>query len=421
MIELKTYILPNGFTLLYVPYEQYESASCILVGKAGSSYETDNEIGVAHMLEHLVFDGSKKYQNQDLLQGVIVDIGGRRGGGTDPYTVRYSAKVLKKDIEKAFDYLAEVTMNPLLTKEDLDKEKKVIVQELNKKMSNPLYDFWNDFSEMQFPKQRIAKDNVGSVEDVQNINIETVRGFFTKHYTASNFILAVCGNLDFEVLKVLCEKYFSPMKPGSKNKNKIWDLNRNHQVLNRNREDRKQAYFDITWWGYDTNDPRRFVVSYLGNTLGRARLSRLHRKLREEMHLVYSTGAHITFGNTHGSFGIDASLFEESFEQAIIAVKEILKDISEHHISDEEFERAKNYAIADHVFMSEDPFDVGAFYVVNMLNDQNKTLESELAGYTKVTKEDVLRAAQEIFSKPPRIGVMSKSLTEEDVRRAWGS
>lgn len=149
MIEVKTYKLSNGFTLVYAPYEQYESVSLMLVGKAGSSYENTNEIGVAHMLEHLVFDGTTKYQNQDLLQGVIVDLGGRRGGSASPFIVNYHAKVLKKDIAKAFDYLSEVTINPLLREEDLEKEKKIITQEISRKMSDPLYDFWNDLRKLR--------------------------------------------------------------------------------------------------------------------------------------------------------------------------------------------------------------------------------------------------------------------------------
>ena len=137
MKSLYRFTLSNGLRVVYIPYEAVNTVTICLRGLAGSNYETNDEIGIAHLLEHYVTFGSKKHPNTDKFRNIVLKRGGRITGTTSRDEVAFLVKILKPDVKYGLEYLSELFFYPELKKEKLQKVKKTVIQEIMQNIENP--------------------------------------------------------------------------------------------------------------------------------------------------------------------------------------------------------------------------------------------------------------------------------------------
>ncbi len=392
----------------------------ILIAKAGSNFEKEKEIGGAHFLEHLVFDGTQNYPSRDKIKGLILDVGGRGGASTSRESVDFDVKILKKDMERGFKYLSELILRPLMREEDVTKQKGIITQEINRFVDDPEAYVGRISYKLLFPGQRMGRFNSGDVSDVSKLSKTEIKSFKDRNYVAKNFVLSVCGNIDAKEVFDLSEKYFGEMDGGERNDAILFNQKPGLDVLVDKRESLKQTQLLVSFYGISYKDERRYALTFLRNILGGSSLSRLFRRIRTEKGYAYSVSAFFSAYSNVGVFGIYAGIDEAKTGEVLKIIKDECRRISTDLVDDAEYERVKKNVEAGFVYSLESPFSRAEFYAYStLLGKEWWTHETELKSMLSVKKEEILGVSRDLLSQEPKITVLTKALEENGIRNFW--
>lgn len=420
MIEPKRHKLKNGLRIIFIPNKSVESVAVILKGMAGSRHENRNQVGIAHFLEHLVFDGTEKYPTSKELESLIESLGGMANAATSSEYVEYWTKGLKQHIESSFEYLSQLFLHPLLKEKDIKKEKTVIEQEINRFKDSPgMYTSRLSYK-LLYPNQRLGNYVSGDVEDIKKINKSNIQDFYDKNYVAENFVLVVCGNVEEKKVLDLAKKYFGHMRNGTTTKLKDPIKNTETNFLVENRSELMQSTLKMDYYSYHTLDDKKYTAVFLANILGGGIMSRLFQKLREEHGLVYSVGAGLATGTNFGTFSIVTGLAEDKIIKCLELIKTELKLVQKEKITKEEYESTLNRILASAVMSFEDPLSIAGYYAnAAIFNPKIKTINDTLNKYKAVKIDQILDVANELFEQNPKITLLTKSLKQEQLEKTF--
>ena len=415
-----TITLDNGLRIITVPTNGLDSTYIELLGSAGAQFETPEQIGVAHFLEHILFDGTTKYPTSQQLNDLIENVGGRSNGSTGRVGVSYYARLLKDDLPKGFEYLSQMMMHSLIRDEDIAREKTIIEQEIARMKDNPsrylrLKRRMNLFEESRY-KQFVS----GEVADIEKITAKALRSYLTTHYHAGNFTLGLATDLSPDEVRELGEQYFSALPAGSKNKldTPTWD-NSQH-MYTEHRSDIKQTTFFLNFPSFSRFDPRVPALKVLGSILGGGMSSRLFQLIREEKGYVYSIAAGNMTALNYGSFYVFAGLGEQNLNETLSLIKQELHRISTELVSPAEFNRVKKTVEAAFVFGLESPVaQVNYYNELEHFNLPFKNHHEDLARYERVTPKEVQQVAKEIFSTQPKLSMLTPTDTKDQITWPW--
>lgn len=405
--------LPNGLTCLHLPVSSSESVIVSLLGKVGRRAEKENEIGAAHFLEHLFFDGTTSRPSNLAINKFIESYGGKHNGSTSQETVEYFAKVLSKDAEAAFDFISDIFLNSLL--KEIETERKVIAQEAAAKRDNPDDILFRLNLANLYPGQPIGRNIYDEEINLLNMNEEVLRAYMNRTYTSKNFVLTIAGNISLDKAKDMASKYFEKIKKGKEIIFKPAEI-RTTQSLVITKKDFRQSKITISFRGFPVSDIRS-VYSWLGGlVLGSGFSSRLHQRLRSKQKLAYSIYTYQRKFSDVGHFGITTFVDEKNLQQAVDAIFEEVNLFLEKGISDEELQKAKNKYLASLFFKFEDLFAYSSYFAFRLLFTGNINSVEELTNeVTEASVEDVLNTAKYIFADKPKINLLTKSLDSLEV------
>lgn len=409
--------LKNGLTVIYVPFPGLQSAYVYFKGRAGSSAEKSTEIGVAHFLEHLCFDGTQKLPTANDVTHYKERYGAFANAGTNRATVSFYFKCLNEDLEKGFEYISQLTLHPLLKDEDIEKEREVILQELQAKGYHRTKDFKHGIYNLSFPgKQQIKIPVTGRPQHIRRITKNSIEKFMKRSYVANNFYLAVCADSSLKTVETLAQKYFGEMKPGKKFIPKPVKLNKEFGIFIRNKKDRKQAQVYIEFWAYTYDDKKRIPLS-MGAVILR---KRLFKYMRISQGFIYDVDCSTSSTATYGDLSIYTKTSLGNATTAIKIIKDHIQDIVANGISEEEYKIQQKYEETSYVFNAENPEDRAEFYANVYCNDHFAKSHVEIKQIIKdTTIQDINKALKDVLTRPARISVAAKSITQEDVRYAW--
>ncbi len=393
-VMYKIHYLKNGMRLVYEKMPYLKTVSLGIFVKSGSMYETKEENGISHFIEHMLFKGTKNRS-----AGRIAEEMDFIGGHINAYTAKeltcYYTKVLSKDIALSAQILSDMYYNSLFKEEDIELERGVIIEEINMYEDSP-EDVALDVShEYAWKDSSLGYPISGSVESVKGITREMLLEYMSRRYTPENTVISVAGNFCEDELISIIENYFcggsntileNPPAPvfNSGNFTKIKDI--------------EQAHLSIVYPSYSIEDDRVFSASLLSGILGGSMSSRLFQKLREENGLCYSIYSYTAFYPAAGLFGIYSGLSEDSVGDAMDMIENEIKRISSEKVSDYELAKAKSQLKCS-IFMGEEN-------PASIMSGNGKTLL--LFGYVRsneyilsqsemVTSEKILEVANEIF------------------------
>jgi predicted Zn-dependent peptidase len=328
--------LSNGLRIAtdFIPH--VETVSLGAWFNVGSRYEQQDINGISHVLEHMAFKGTKTRSALQISE-TIESVGGYLNAYTSRETTAYYARVLKEHAHLAVDILADILQNSVFTQEELEKEKKVILQEIGQSQDTPDDVVFDYFQSTCYPNQAMGRSILGPVENVVGFSNDQVKQYMHDHYSTNNMIFAAAGNIDHDTLVKMVSDHFKQFPKG--------DMVAKSPALYeggdyRKQKDLEQTHVVIGFKGKSLNDEDYYTQMVAATMLGGGMSSRLFQEVREKRGLVYTISAFAQAATDSGIFGIYAGTgHDQATDLLPVIATELNKAKSDFTI--EELNRAK--------------------------------------------------------------------------------
>ena len=343
--------LNNGLTIVTHTMAQIESVALGIWVKSGSRNERAEEHGIAHMLEHMAFKGTENRTAYQIATD-IEDVGGEINAATSVETTAYFARVLKDDMPLAVDILADIITSSKFEEEELEREKQVVLQEINATQDTPDDIVFDYFTETAFRHQTIGRPILGTPDSVRSFTSDNLRSFMNEHYSADRMIVIAAGAVEHEQFVREVESRLGSFRAHSVAP--LTDLANYVGGDFREYRNLKDAQVLIGFEGRAYHMRDYYASQILSIILGGGMSSRLFQEVREKRGLCYSIYAfHWGFSDT-GLFGIHTATNEDGLAELVPVVLEELYKASKN-ISQKELDRARAQYRANLTMSRESP------------------------------------------------------------------
>jgi predicted Zn-dependent peptidase len=394
MREVKASRISNGVRIISEEIPQSSSASIGIWIDVGSRDEDNNYQGCSHFLEHLLFKGTTN-RNAKEISTIIEQRGGYLNAFTDRDMTCFQVKVLGSDILIALDVLSDIVQNPLLKQEDIDKERTVILSEIDSRDDDPGDLIHDLYFETSWGESNAAHPILGEKEVLKTLNNTAIRLFYEKHYTPLKMIVTAAGEINHKELVSIVKEKLSYNKPSQTESRKtpIYRPTRRHIPRLTN-----QAQVALTTKGVSYNDSSRDALNLINSYLGVGASSKLFQEVREKHGLVYSIFCtSYSLGDT-GIFAILAGTQDRYVEKVLkIELKELSK--LRKVLTKIELEKIKHKTTGFFVLHSESSESrMMQLGVSTLRQGRPKTMNETIEGINAVKPEDIKELAECIFN-----------------------
>ncbi|MBI5529973.1 MAG: insulinase family protein [Candidatus Doudnabacteria bacterium] len=393
-------VLKNGLTIIQVPSTDAESVVVDFFIKTGSRSETEKENGISHFLEHFLFKGTKKYPTALAISTLVDSIGGEMNANTGKEHTQFYIKAASQHLPLIFEVLTDMIQQPLLDAVELEKEKGVIVEEINMYKDAPMYEIDNILESAMWPQDPLGRDIAGTKEIVTKFTPEMFKDYMNRHYQTTNMILGISGKYDQKKLNSLIAKHwlkYPKAKAGGWQKVKD---GQNASRLNLQFKETEQAHLAFGFKGLPYSDKRLAVQSVLSAVLSGGMSGRLFMEVREKRGLAYYVRASGGAYQDAGNFSVNAGVRVEKIEEAIQTILQVLEFAAKTKVGKEELNKAKEYikgktalALEDNQVRLDWFLERQAFYPKVL------TPKEALKKIDAVTADDIQKLAKELFNK----------------------
>lgn len=390
-------ILDNGVRIIseYMPH--VHSVSIGIWVANGSRHERREHNGVAHFIEHLMFKGTDQRSALDIARE-IDSVGGVLNAFTSREYVCYYAKVLDKFLPKTIDLLADIFLNSVFDSEEIEKERKVILQEINMLEDTP-DDYVHDLFHRSFWRGHpLGLSILGSVESIEGLSRDAIITHLREKYRSDDIIIAVAGNVRHDELLSLVDGLFGQVPTGSGRD--ICHLPAYEKQVEVVEKDLEQVHICLGTKAFPQNHPRRFEVYLVNTLLGGSMSSRLFQEIRERLGLAYSVYSYVVSHTDAGSLVVYAGTSPAKLDDVLDIAFAELKRLKTELVPFTELESAKEQ-IKGNIYLSLESSDnrmtklakneiyFGRYIPIHELTD----------GFDSVTSQGVLELAGEIFDE----------------------
>lgn len=399
-MQFQRSVLQNGLRLILIPMEQVQSVTAFVLVGAGSRYEAKNNNGISHFLEHMAFKGTKKRPTALSISSLIDGIGGELNAFTSKETTGYYIKSSSNHIELLLDVLSDVLQNSKFEQKEIDKERRVIIEELNFTEDTPIRKIYDEYELLLYGDTAMGWDVGGNKEITQKIKRKDFTAYLSKLYSPQNMTVVVAGSFNSQKVKNLVDKFFGKMMPFA---TLLYDKvveNQSKPAVSTKNKKTEQVHIALGVRTFAVDHADRYVLSVLAAILGGGMSSRLFHEVREKRGLAYyiRTGSehYQDCGHLTSFAGVDKKRVEE-------AIKVILSEYDKVRsqklaVSSKELVKAKAFIKGHLVLELEDSRAVAGFFAgQEMLEKTIETPEDVIKKIAKVTVADLERVAKKIF------------------------
>jgi predicted Zn-dependent peptidase len=339
-MDILLHTLDNGLRLVHQRIHGMV-AHCGLIINIGSRDETDQEHGIAHFIEHMLFKGTGKRKAFHILSR-LEDVGGELNAYTTKEETAVHTSFLMNDYERAIELISDVTFNSIFPEKEIEKEKDVVIEEINSYLDNPAELIFDDFEEMIFNNQPIGRNILGTEKTIRSFSREKLSQFVRENYSTSQMVFCSVGNITDEKILKLFKTYFSGIVTTEKSDRKIRRWNYKPSTLTK-KKDTYQNHCVIGNIAYDFKDIRRMRMFLLNNIIGGQGMnSRLNLSLREKNGLAYNVESSYNPYFDTGIFLIYFGTDSQYLEKSISITMAELKKLRESKLGIIQLSRAKN-------------------------------------------------------------------------------
>ena len=391
---MKKYALANGIKILFEKNNS-KSVSVEVMFNVGSNYEPAKIAGISHYLEHMLFEGTKKRKNSTQIANEIEKYGAEFNAYTTGDRTAFFIKIINKRFGKALEILSDMIKNSVFDGKIMEKEKKVILKEINMVTDDPRQHQWIIFHKSLFEKHPARNPTYGSKETVKAIDRATLMNYFNKYYLPNNMIVSIVGNVGKAREQV--SRYFSDMKPGKITQNNaIKEPKQNKPKKFVEKRKINNSYMVLGYKSASRLDYDSYILDVIYGILARGQSGWLFDEIRNKRGLAYQVGAMHETEKDHGYFAVYTGLDKSNIEKARKIILEQFKRLGK--ISRKELEEAKTYLEGNHALMIEDNFhlaDNNAYW--ESIKDSSLA-KNYIKNIKKVTADDIKRAAKKYFN-----------------------
>jgi len=387
----------NGAKLIYKKMPDVSSVSFGIWFNAGSRNEDMPINGISHFLEHLVFKGSKNYTADDIKIS-IEGVGGSLNAFTSEENTCYYAKFLAKHLKSVMKVLSDMVLCPLLKKEDIEKERTVIIEEIKMYKDLPQFQVQELFDDMMWPNHPLGRNIAGSIKSVTGIGRGQIMDYHASWYTPQHIVIACAGNLDEDVLEAGVKSTFSKYKNNPKEAFKpflSFDTGPQVRVISK---DIKQTHINLGFPGLNRSHEDRYALGLLNVILGGNMSSRLFNEVREKKGLAYEIASHVKKLKDTGAFFVHAGIDNKKLTDATVVIFKEFDRIRREKVSSGELRRAKDFFIAQSQMALDDSLDHMLWMGESLMNLGFMQTKSEMQAHIEhVTSADIQRLCKEIL------------------------
>jgi predicted Zn-dependent peptidase len=399
-MHFKKTIFKNGLRLITAPMKETQTVTVVVAVAAGSKYENKKNNGLSHFLEHMFFKGTKKRPNTKDIASVMDNVGGEFNAFTGQESTVYYTKVDSKHLDLALDVVSDIYLNSKLDEKEINRERGVILQEINMYEDTPMILVQEMFEELLYGDQPAGWRIIGPKKNIERMGRKDFSDYMRKLYTAPNTVVCVAGNLDHEDVSKKVAKMFGGAKKGKVNtKPKVWEKQSEPQIKIKHKKT-DQAHLVLGARAYDMSHPDRFALSLLSNILGGTMSSRLFLSVRERLGLAYYISSAYESSTDSGYFTVRAGVDTDpkKIEKTVKTIIGEIRKIRDKKVSDKELKKAKDNLRGRTALSLESSDEVASFLVgQELLKREIKKPQEILSEIDKVTVNDILRVAKDIF------------------------
>jgi predicted Zn-dependent peptidase len=398
MHHVKKITLPNGLRVLLAPKPQGLAASVLILVAAGSEYETKKVNGVSHFLEHMVFKGTVNRPRVGQISEELDALGAQSNAFTDQEATGYYAKVEAKKMPAVLDILTDIYLNPVFVPEEIEKERAVIIEEINMDEDRLPRKASELFIELLYGDQPAGWNIAGSKEILKEIFKEEIAGYRASRYVMSGTVVVIAGKFNEAAAMRQIRGAFARLSKGrAPAKSKTAEGQKRPSVKVHYKE-AGQSHLVLGFRAFDQFDPRRYALQVAAEILGGGMSSRLFKCVREQLAAAYYVSAGASLSMDHGYFQIAVGVDNAKTEIVLRAILEECRRMRDEDVPADELRRSKDHMIGGLVLGLETSDDLAAFYGVQELLTKRILSPEELtAMIEKVTASDVRRVVKNIF------------------------
>ncbi len=397
-MKILTHELLNGIRIVHHPSTS-AVAHCGIMVNVGSRDENTNEQGMSHFIEHALFKGTKKRKPFHILSR-LEDVGGELNAYTTKEETWYYASFMKQYYNRSIELLSDIIFQSIFPKKELEKEKDVIIDEINSYLDSPSEAIFDEYEELVFKGHSLGRNILGNKKIISSFNRKSVNEFMTKHYTTNEMILSSVGNIDFKKLIFYAEKHLEQIAKGN---NHFMQLPINHyeKFDLRVKKDLMQTHCIIGNRAYGAQNPKALTLILLNNLLGGPGMnSRLNLGIREKYGFTYAIESNYTTYADTGVWGIYFGTEPHSVKKTIKLIYKELKKLRDKPMGPLQLKKAKQQLIGQLAIAQENNCNLMQSIAKNYQTfGKIESIEETNEKILAITAHEIQDVAKEIFNE----------------------
>ena len=390
--------LDNGLRVVTADMPQVQSVTCMIMLAAGSRYETPDTNGIAHFAEHMFFKGTERRPSAREIGMEVDGLGGEFNAFTSKEYTGYYVKCAADYRDRALDVLVDMLRNSKFDPEEIDREKGVIVEEMNMYYDTPRDFIGGVYDQLLYGDQPLGWDIIGKKETVRAATRDTFLGYVDRWYKPERMVVGLGGRLDGDPLATI-EQLLGDLEPQDTGEPQPVELSGSGgSQVTIHHKDSDQAHLCLGVRSYPLGHPDRYALQLLSTVLGTGMSSRLFTEVRERRGLAYYVFAHNQSYTDAGSLYSQAGVDITRADEAVETIRNEFRRIADEAVPSDELEKARALAKGRFVLRLENPQGMTLFGLSReVLEGEAEEPDAVLEGVDAVTAEDVQRVAQDVI------------------------
>lgn len=389
--------LDSGLKVITSSMPHTRSVSVLFFILCGSCYEQNEVAGISHFIEHMCFKGTGKRPSSMAISEAIEGVGGIMNGGTDRQLTSYWCKLASQHLDLAVDVITDLLHNPLFRDEDIEKERQVIIEEINMSLDSPQQRVCMIFDELMWLGKPMGRDVAGTKETVSSINRQQMLEMLNNAYNPGNMLVSIVGDIDTQQVQELLNKNMQGWNRGNKPQYLPSDGCMEGPRFKYEHRETEQINLMLGVDGYSMFHPDRHAVDLISMILGEGMSCRLFTEIREKLGLAYDIHSYVEHFRETGAFIVQAGIDPQQTEKTVSAILDELAYMKEG-VRENELRRAVEMAKGRLLLSMENSRNVAGWYgAQEALTGEILTVDDVTRIIEGITVDDIKRVAKDIF------------------------
>lgn len=392
------FTLDNNIRVIVNELPHTRSVTTSMYVATGARYEPEPISGISHFIEHMLFKGTTKRPTAHDIAVAIEGIGGFFNASTGQESTNYWVKVAYQHFDIGLDVLSDMLTAPLFDPNEIEKERRVIIQEIRETLDTPEDLVFFDLDALMWLPHPLGRDVAGTTESVSGISRDDMLKYLARHYHTDNLVVSIAGFVKAEEIVPQVAAQLSPLKLAPRETFSPFEAKQTGARWRVRYKKTEQAHVVVSTWAYDRNHPDRYAVGLLNTILGDGMSSRLFQEIREKRGLAYSVSSFGSAMQDCGYFGSYAAVDPKTAPATLHAILEEWARLAAYPVPEHELAKAKELIKGGILLSMEDTSSIaGWFGRQEAYRQEILTVDDVTAAIDQVTVPDIQRVARDIF------------------------